>query len=263
MLDNIFLKTLYEKRWMIIGWSAVMIFFVIFIILVFPVFRDTFGETLKNVPDSLKNLIGDNQTYQTLNGYIDVQVISQMIFLPVIMGIILCSGLIAGKEEQGVLQSLLAQPVKRRNVYLEMLLASIFIIGIVSFSLFISTLVGALIIREPLNVGGLFQATIATWLATVLISTFSFAIGAVTGRRGLAGTITGIVVFLLYVVTAIAPAVDFLKYPNYLSPFKYFNTPSVMQNGLELNNVLVMVIATIVFIAIGFLVFTKRDVNQK
>lgn len=263
MFQNVFLKTLYEKRWMIIGWSLVTALFTLFIVLVFPVFRDTFGESLKNVPESMKSLLGDAKTYQTLNGYVDVQVIYQMIFLPVIMGIILCTGLIAGKEDQGVLQSLLAQPVKRRSIYLEMLFASTVIVAIVCLSIFIATWAGALIISEPIELNRLLQATIACWLVTMLVSTFGFALGAITAKRGLAGMVTGIIVFLGYVITALAPSVKYLKMPNYLSPFKYFNTPSVMQNGLQWNNVGIMVTVTIVFAVVGYIVFVKRDIYQK
>ncbi|MCK9641624.1 MAG: ABC transporter permease [Prolixibacteraceae bacterium] len=263
MLNNVFLKTLYEKRWMLIGWSVVIVFFTLFIVLVFPVFRDTFGESLKDVPDSMKSLLGDAKTYQTLNGYVDIQVIYQMIFLPVIMGIILCTGLIAGKEEQGVIQTLLAQPIKRRRVYLDSLLASMVIIAVASLSIFIATWLGALIIGEPLAINRLLQATFATWLVTVLVSTFGYSLGAITAKRGLAGMVTGIVVFLGYVITALAPSVKYLKIPNYFSPFKYFNTPSVIQNGLKLSNILIMVIVSVIFIVIGYIFFVKRDIYQK
>jgi ABC-2 type transport system permease protein len=263
MLNNIFKKTLYEKRWMIVGWSVAVFLFTIFIVLVFPVFRDTLGESLKNVPDSLKTFVGDAQTFQNINAYVDVQVIYQMVFMPVVMALILCTGLLAGKEEQGVLQSLFAQPVKRGRAYLEMLLASWLIIAVVSIGIFLAAMIGALIISEPIDAFGLFQACIATWLVTALIATFSFALGAITAKRGFSGMLTGIFVFLMYIITALAPSVKFLKYPNYLSPFKYFNSPSVILNNLRWWNVVIMLTATIIFGAIGYWVFIKRDIYQR
>jgi ABC-type transport system involved in multi-copper enzyme maturation permease subunit len=263
MFNNTFNKTLFEKRWMIIGWSSVIAIFAVFIVSFFPVLRDAFGETLKDVPESLKSFLGDAQAYQTLNGYVDLQVIYQMVFLPVIMGIILCTGLIAGKEEQGVMQSLLAQPIKRGRVYIDLLLASWSIIAIASLSIFVFTWIGALIIKEPINLNHLFLASVATWLVTVAISTFSFMLGAVTSKRGFSGMLTGLIVFIAYIITSLAPSVKYLKTPNYLSPFKYFNTPSVMYYGIRLSNILVLVITSLVFALIGYFIFTRRDINQK
>lgn len=263
MLRNVFLKTIYEKRWMTIGWCIITALFTIGVVIAFPIFRDSLGESLKNVPESMKSFLGDAKTYQTLNGYVDVQIIYQMIFLPVIMGIILCSGLIAGKEEQGVLQSLLAQPVKRSRIYLDMLFASMLMLAFACFSIFIATWAGALIINEPIAINRLLQATVACWLLTMVVSTFAYVIGAITAKRGLAGMIAGIAIFLGYVITALAPSIRYLKIPNYFSPLKYFNTPSVMQNGLQWDNVAVLSITIVVFAIIGFVVFVKRDVYQK
>jgi len=263
MLDNIFKKTIYEKRWMVVGWSISTALFCFFIVLVFPVFRDAFGESFAQIPDSLKGFLGDKTAYTTLNGFVDIQVIYQMVFMPVIMGIILCSGLLAGKQEQGVLQTLLAQPVKRSTVYIQMFWASAVIIGIVSSMIFIFTWLGALIISEPIDLSRLLQATISTWLVSLLISVLAFAVGAITLKRGFSGMIAGILFFVSYLVTSLAPSVKYLKIPNDFSFFKYFNSPSVMMNGLRLSNVLVLSGITILLAAAGFLVFVKRDIPQK
>lgn len=263
MLSRVFLKTIYEKRWMLIGWSFVTIAFTAFIVLIYPVFRDALGESMAQIPESLKGFMGDKTAYQTLNGFVDMQVIYQMVFMPVIMGIILCSNLIAGKQEQGVLQSLLVQPVKRSKVYVELMLASAVIIGIVSFTIFVSTWVCALIINEPLNVGHLIEATISVWLISMLVSFLAYAIGAITGKRGFSGMLAGVLFFIAYIITSLAPSVKYLKIPNYFSPFKYFNTPSVMLNGLQLENVLILLGITLLFLIVGFVVFVKHDIYQR
>jgi ABC-type transport system involved in multi-copper enzyme maturation permease subunit len=255
MLNNTFKKTIFEKRWMIVGWTIA--------IMLITVFRDTLGESLKDVPESIKGFMGDAATYQNLNAYIDVQLINGMVFLPMLLGIILCSGLIAGKEEQGVLQSLLAQPVKRNRAYLDMLLASLVIIAIVCFGMFLASVVSTWIISEPIDVFRMLQATFAVWLAAALVSVVSFALGAITSKRGFSGMIVGILIFIMQLITALAPSVKFLKYPNYISIFKYFNNPSVILNGLRWSSVLIMFLVTIFVGAIGYLVFTKRDIYQK
>lgn len=247
---------------MMLGWGFATALFCLFVVLVYPVFRDAFGESMAQIPESLKGFMGDKANYQTLDGFVDIQVIYQMVFMPVVMGIILCSGLIAGKHDQGVLQSLLVQPIKRSRVYIDMLLASIVIVAIVTSTIFIFTWVGALIIGESISLSRLLQATVATWLVSLVVSILAFAVGAVTLKRGFSGTIAGIVFFVSFIVTSLAPSVDYLRIPNYFSFFKYFNTPSVMLEGVRLSNVLMLIGMTAVLSIIGFLVFVKRDVPQ-
>src|SRR5690242_9657286 len=133
MLKNIFLKTLFEKRWMMLWWALSSVGLTIFIILFFPSLRDSFGEALKNIPDSMRSLVGNASDYQTLAGYVNIQVFQQMIFLPIILGIILATGLLAGDENDGTLQTLLTYPVSRTKVYLHKLAAATAIVGVVTF----------------------------------------------------------------------------------------------------------------------------------
>lgn len=263
MLKNVFIKTIYEKRWTIIGWFIAIIAFTAMVVLLFPILKDSFGQALKDVPESLKSLVGNANTYQVLNSYVDVQVIAQMVFMPVILGIILFTGLIAGKEEQGTIQSLLAQPVKRSAIYIQMLLAGAVIIAVSTFSIWLTTIICAQILNEPIDVLRLSQACFSIWLITMLISVFGYCVGAITAKRGFAGMIAGIIAFLSYTITALAPGVKALKYPNYFSPFKYFNTPSVMMNGLDWNNVAVMSITCLLLATLGFIFFVKRDIYQR
>lgn len=115
MRKTIWLKTIYEKRWGLIAWYASLFAMTIFIMLLFPTLRDTFGQALKDVPDSIKGILGDAETYQRINGFIDIQVLFQMVFMTVIYGVILFTGVLAGDENEGTLQTLLTQPVSRKK----------------------------------------------------------------------------------------------------------------------------------------------------
>lgn len=260
MLSSIFIKTIYEKRWSTFAWSLAMILFTWMVVALFPTFQESFGKSLQDVPESLKAFLGEASDYQQITGFVDLQVLTQMIWLTVIHGVILCTGLIAGEESEGTLQSLLAQPVSRTKVYVEKLLASIVIVGIVCISMGITIYVSALLINENIGVWPLLQATFSFWLTTIFLSLLSYAIGAATGRRGLAGAIVGLFGFAAFMVSSLAQTVTWLKPVNLISPFKYFNTPSVLENGLQLNNVAVLSGACVAFALVGWFVFIKRDI---
>lgn len=263
MLRSIFKKTLYEKRWSILWWSLAMFAMTLFVVVLFPTFKDTFGQTLDNVPDSLKQVLGSANDYQRIEGYLHIQVLMQMIFLTVIYSVIVFTGLVAGDESNGTLHTLLSQPVSRSKVYIQKLLAGGAMLWIVNFTIFVAVWLGCLLIGESLDYWKLFQAIIFLWLTTLTFGLVGYALGGATGKRGLAGALAGVYAFLAYLVSSLTTTVEWLKYPNYLSPIKYFSEPRVLDVGLQLNNTLVLVGAGVLLVAIGWIIFIKRDIYSK
>ena len=189
MFRTIFMKTLFEKRWMIFWWTLSSVALTLMIILFFPTLRDSFGEAIQNIPESMRTLIGDAEDYQQLSGYITIQVFQQVIFLPIILGVILLTGLLAGDENEGTLQTLVTHPVSRTKVYLHKLAAGTAIVGVVTFGFFAGSWLGALLIGESLDLWQLLQATFMAWLVSMAISLIGCALAAITGKRALAGSL--------------------------------------------------------------------------
>ena len=88
MFKNLFLKTLYEKRWMMVGWSVGVVALVMMTVTLFPTFKESLSG-LENVPDSLKSIIGDAAAYSTIKGYVNLQVFQQLPFMTIILSVIL------------------------------------------------------------------------------------------------------------------------------------------------------------------------------
>jgi ABC-2 type transport system permease protein len=264
MLNSIFLKTLFEKRWSTLIWVIAVTAFCVLVVVLFPTFKDSFGEALKDTPESLKSLLGEATDYQNINGYVDIQVINQMVFLTLIMGIILGTSLLGGEESNGRLQTLLAQPVSRSRIYWHKLSAMTVIILIVSLGILIGTIIGSFLIGEADNLRllRLLQATLMTWLVTLVFGCLAYSVGAITGKKGMSGIVAGFLAFVTFMVTTLAGTATVLKTVNYASPFKYFNTPSVMKTGLDTFNIFVLLGILMVLSLIGWFWFTRRDVYQ-
>jgi ABC-2 type transport system permease protein len=263
MLSTIFLKTLFEKRWMALWWTLSSVALTIFIVIFFPTLKDSFGEAVKNMPESMRSLIGNVEDYQQLGGYLTVQVFQQMIFLPLILGVILCTGLLAGDENEGTLQTLLTHPISRTKVYLHKLAASAVILWIVTFGFFVGSWIGSLLISEHVDLWRLLQATFMAWLVGMAVSLIGFALAAITGKRALSGSIAGAYAFVMYVITSLVATVAALKIPEYLSPFHYFNNPSPLKATFDYGDMFVLLIASVVFIVLGYALFVRRDIYQR
>jgi len=263
MFRTIFLKTLFEKRWMIFWWTLSSILLTLLIALFFPTLKDSFGESLKNVPESMQSLVGNAADYQTYAPYLNIQVFQQMIYLPVILGVILCTGLIGGDENEGTLQTLLTYPVSRTKIYLHKLAASAVIVGIVTFGFFLASWLGGLIINEPLDLWRALQATFMAWLVSMSVSLIGFAFSAVTGKRAIAGSLAGAYFFMMYIVSSLVESVKALRYVDYFSPLHYYDHPSPLKAAFDFGDMFVLFAASVVLIVIGYVFFVKRDVYQR
>jgi ABC-2 type transport system permease protein len=151
MLNSIFSKTLYEKRWGIVWWGLAMFLTTLLVMLLFPVMSDSFGAQLKDVPESLKSILGEAADYQKISGFVELQVLAQMMFLTIIYGIILCVATLSGEENQGTLQTLLAQPVSRSRIYWHKLAACVVVLTLISILMAAGILLGAAVLGESIS----------------------------------------------------------------------------------------------------------------
>lgn len=263
MLGSIFTKSIFERKTSTLVWTTVFVLYVALIVGLFPALKESFGKALQNVPESMQSLLGNASDYQNINGYLDIQVIAQIVFLTLILGIMLGTSMLAGDEKSGTLHTLLAQPVSRTKVYtqkfiaLALLMAVSCIIGIAA-----GVALGALLVGEWNNVdlGRTMQGIFMVWLLTLAFATLAYVIGAITGSRGIAGIVAGLYAFGGYMITTLASSASALNTLNTFSPFHYFNQPSVIKTGLDVGNIAVLSIATIIMFVIGLIIFRRRNI---
>ncbi|GAC1387392.1 MAG: hypothetical protein NVS1B7_1360 [Candidatus Saccharimonadales bacterium] len=265
MFKSILTKTIYEKRWLLLFWSIGVCAMALLMTSFYHSFHaGGFEQALQSVPKQLQGLVGNLASLKTVGGYVAQEVFAQRIpLLTLIMSIILFTSLLAGDENEGTLQTLLAQPVTRRQVYLEKFIAGLVISLIVCSAAIAGVYCGLVLIHEHMSVLRLVQATIGEWLLTVLFGSIAFAVGAITGKRGLAGALTGLVTFGSFVLTSFASSVSSITMIEKFSPFHYYNHPATAEYGLQGSNILVMVFIITVFLVIALFIFQKRNIYQR
>ncbi|MBP7834902.1 hypothetical protein KA025_02335, partial [Candidatus Saccharibacteria bacterium] len=61
MMNNLFLKTLFDKKWFTIGWATAFGFMSLLVVIFYPSFNSSFqvDQLTANFPSALKGLIGD------------------------------------------------------------------------------------------------------------------------------------------------------------------------------------------------------------
>ncbi len=265
MFKSIFTKTLYQQRWSIVFWGLGVIGMCLLMMAFYHSFSGgQFDEALKNLPESMKGLVGDVSSLKTVPGYVSQEVFGLRVpLLLMVMSIMLFTGLLAGEEGEGTLQTALSQPVSRFKVYIEKLAAGIVVSLVICMTAVVGVWVGLILIHETMSFMRLIEAALGVWLLVFLFGSLGFAIGAVSGRRGFSGSIAGLIAFSTYLLTSFAPSVSGIKTIERLSPFHYYNNPGIAANGLHATNVWVMLGVSAVFLLVSAVIFLKRDIYQR
>ena len=92
------------------------------------------------------------------------------------------AGAIAGEEERGTLELLLANPVSRTKVVLEKSVALVAEIAGLGFVLWLALLVGALLTSMDISAGHLAAATLSAVLLALAYGAIALLLGAATGE---------------------------------------------------------------------------------
>ncbi|MEP7205164.1 MAG: ABC transporter permease [Candidatus Saccharibacteria bacterium] len=263
MFKSIILKTLYEKRWSLLGWFMAVAIVSYITMVFFPsLSNQSIDQVIGSVPDSLKGFIGDTTDYNTINGFISQQLFGpNIIILTIVMSIILFLGVSSGDEDRGSLKTLLTYPVSRQRVLLEKFFAVFIIVGIVSFGIVIGALIGLFQIGEQASILRLLQSALECWLMNVAYGTIGFGIAFATGSRGLSVAVASGYAFISITISSLAAGVDTLKTIDHLSIFHYYNNPQVMNHGINFTDLLVLVVIIVVTLLLGYLGFRQRDVK--
>jgi putative exporter of polyketide antibiotics len=64
-----------------------------------------------------------------------------------------------------------------------------------------------------------------------------------------------------FVVSSLAPAVDWLRWPDKFSIFHYYNNPQIMQHGLHDSHIVILMAVIIGLTVVGWIGFMRRDVR--
>jgi ABC-2 type transport system permease protein len=266
MLRSIYGKAIWDRKvstvWWMIGVAALTVMTVAF----YPLIEsqeEAYEALLEGYPEEMAGFLGLDQISDLFApiGYINSQIYGNT--LPILL-FILAIGMgttaIAGEEDRRTMDLLLAQPVRRGDVVVQKFAAMATIVSLVVGVVFLLLLISSPLLDLDLSFEGMLAVNVAAGLLGLLFGAMALALGALTGRRGLAiGLSAGIAVaaFFLY---GLAPLVDALEPFGKLSPFYWYLEPNPLANGFD-PMLLWMVAFTGLFVVTAVWGFVRRDVS--
>jgi len=251
-----------EEAGPLLGWLAGMVIFCLIMLAIFPTISGNkgFAKLIDAYPEALQKLFSLSD-YTTGAGYLRTEVFSFMApLLITIFAIIWGSDLVAGEEERGTMDSLLANPVSRRRVILDKWLA--LATGTVILSAAVEMTLGLLGPVFRLHVGWmpLTAVVLGSGLVALVFGSLAFAIGAATGSRAVArGAAAGVAV-ASYLLSSLPELVSWLRPVRPGSLWYHALGTDPLSSGLHAGHLTLVVLATVALVGGSMWAFDRRDI---
>ena len=262
MLRNIFLKSMWDQRRALFWWAIGLIALSLYTAGLYPsISTPAFTYYINQLPPTLTALFGESFSLATLEGYLNAYFFDMMgpiVF--VIYAIAAGSGAIAGEEERGTLDVLLATPTPRRSVLLQKFAAMVAGTMLLGFFMWLGLAITVLLFDMKINYLNLAQASFGAVMVGLVFGSLALAVGCLRGSRSLSLGVAAAVTLAAYVVKTYAPLVEAMKGYQKLSPFYYSNAAKPLVNGLNYGDVAVLAVLIALFALAGLVAFERRDI---
>lgn len=258
-----------RDRWRsLLAWTLGTVATVVLLIAVYPSVRDTAADLdryVESLPPALREAFGlATGSIASPAGYLTSQLYSNVYpILILIMGVGVAAWTIAGSEGDGTLEMTLANPVRRHTV------AAWRFAGVAAMVLAVTVLSSAALVvsaplvslEEGLPWWGIWSAGLTMAAMILVFVAATFAVGAATGRKGLAiavGSTFAVLTFLLQVLAALA---DPLEWMRTLSPWWWFLEANPVVTGPTWTSFGLPLAVAAVLAGAGILLVDRRDLR--
>ena len=221
MWPEVLRQTLRDSRRSLLWWALGLALYAATILAFYPTVRADPGinRMMETLPESLRVLFGGDLTSPA--GYLTSQLFSLLPLILSVYAALTGAGLIAGAEARGLLEFPLAQPVSRAALLLGRMLALLLGLLVIGLALFLSLWLIGPAFGLDLAPERLLTATALHTLGAWVFGALALAVGAATGKPGVASAVGGGLGTLLLVLHSLSAQVPLLRDLGGLNPWRY------------------------------------------
>lgn len=199
------------------------------------------------------------ETMATAAGYVSGTVYSLLgAILTLVCAIGMGARLVAGHEEDGTIELELTAPVARWRVYAERLAALWLTVLLIVLTVSAVLLVMSATMDLGLSIAHLVAAGVGLWLFAGAFGTLAFAVGAATGRRGVALGVASGAAVMAYLFAYLGPLVD-ADWMESVSPYGWYTSNEPLTNGFDWPGLGLLAALAVLLVGAGLARFVRRD----
>jgi ABC-2 type transport system permease protein len=261
---NLLIHELRVRRGAIIGWWLGLILFTLIYLPVYPSMQEQLQSfDIENIAIYQAMGIG---SMNTLEGYASSTIVQ---FIPILLGIYaLISGTatLAGEEDSGTLELMVAMPLARWQIVtikaIAMIIATLLIalmaaLGAVGVFLAIEGQ-----IETTMTAMDLFWAVMSGWPLALALMMISFFLGAYLPSRRIASVVATLVFIVSYFGNSVANLTEQLEPLRPIFLFSYLNvSPQIFTEGVNWGDIAVLLGVSSVFFILALLSFQRRNIT--
>jgi ABC-2 type transport system permease protein len=254
-----------DHRKALLGWCIGAVAYIVLIAAIFPSLAGSgsLDKLVQNYPDILKSLFGitGSGSLSSGAGFLDAELFSFMLpLLVLVLAIGSGARALAGEEDAGRLELVLSYPVRRRSAVLAKGAAVgaevAAVCGFAGIALAISNPAFAL----ELSAAHIAAAVAGLALLGLLFGWIALAVGAATGKRGLAVALPAGLAAGGYLVSGLHSLAGWLDPFRFLSAFWWLGT-SPLQDGIRGSGTLVIALVAVAVLLGGAVLVERRDLE--
>ena len=257
-----------DRRRSLLWWSVGIVGLVLFTVALFPSLKgeESLNEVVDQMPEALRSMFGIDEAIPLTSapGYLQGRLFGSLLpLILIVFGIGLGARAVAGSEQDGTLELLLANPVTRRAVVVQRYLALVGMVAALTGVFAVSLLVlgapfGAL---EDVPMSGLAGAVAGVFGITVLHGTLAFGVGAGTGRRAWALSAATVVAVAGYLLQGLIGLTDAIRPLRFISPWHWYLGRNMLAQGVAPDAVIVPLVLSAAIFMVGATAFLRRDLR--
>lgn len=263
-MRKLFLQELRFRRNGIIGWGLGLCFFPVVYVGLFPSFADQLPNFQEMLDLPIYQALGISMA--TFEGYAASTVTN---LVPVILAIYAVNGgtgTLAGEEDDGTLETIVALPIPRWQIVtvkaaaLGLGLALILAITSASAGLTLAAISSQ--VTTALTPWGMFWSLMSAWPLVLAFAMISLFLGAFTPSRRMAAALATVVVVASFLGNNLAGMVTSLERIKGLFLFNYFEaTAEALLNGQQPANLLALLLVSLAAFGLAVFFFQRRDIT--
>jgi ABC-2 type transport system permease protein len=258
------LREIRSRRAAIIGWGIGIALFNIMYVVFYPeIARQFAGADLGEI--AIYQAFGMTEI-GTFAGYFTSSIVNMLPLLLGIYMIITGTGALAGEEESGTLELMLAMPVARWQVVsakaVAIALAALLIVAIAAIGSWIGFVAIQDSVQEPVTGFDVVWATLYAWPISVALAMISLFLGAYLPTRRLAAVVAAVVLIIGYFGNNLAPMLDALQPFRAFFLYNYFDTsPELLARGPDPADIFMLMLIAAAFLTLALVAFQRRDIT--